>query len=160
MLLTVFHLGLFVNTPSSTPNDDATYSRGMEASSTWKDISARLKAAAQIYKDAHRKTDVDLAAEIGVERGNLNHWLNGRRIPKVTEFVALCHLIGAEPAEIIEPSTRGRHNDPQATALAARIARLSLDSTRKLEEFLVDQEKLSQLAAPVRHDNVQRKKSA
>ncbi|WP_316679134.1 helix-turn-helix transcriptional regulator [Ralstonia chuxiongensis] len=132
----------------------------MEPLSTWKDISARLKKVAQRYKETHEKTDVDLAAEIGVERGNLNHWLNGRRIPKVTEFVALCQLLGVDAADIIQPCSRGLDTDLHADALALRIARLSRDSVRKLEEFLIDQEKLSQISAAQNLDNDRRKKRA
>lgn len=126
-------------------NRDATYSRGMNDNSTWKTIAARLKEAARAYKDSYLKKDVDLAAEIGVERGIFNHWLNGRRIPKVTEFIALCQVLHVEPSEVIRPTQPKTTADNGLTALASRIGKLTPERIAKVESFLADQEELSRL---------------
>lgn len=145
MLLTVSQQGAIVNTPSSTSNRDATYSRGMDDNSTWKTLAARLKEAARTYKDSYLKKDVDLAAEIGVERGIFNHWLNGRRIPKVTEFIALCQVLHVEPSEVIRPGQQTVTANNGISALASRIGKLTPERIAKIEAFLADQEELSRL---------------
>lgn len=117
----------------------------MNDDSTWKAIAARLKDAARAYKDSYLKKDVDLAAEIGVERGIFNHWLNGRRIPKVTEFIALCQVLRVEPSEVIRPTQQTTTANNGLTALANRIGKLTPERIAKVESFLADQEELSRL---------------
>lgn len=36
-----------------------------------------------------------------VGRAQVNHWLNGRRHPKLFEFFALCQVLGADPGEVL-----------------------------------------------------------
>lgn len=36
-----------------------------------------------------------------LSRGQVNHWLNGRRHPRLFEFFALCEVLGADPGEVL-----------------------------------------------------------
>lgn len=69
-------------------------------------IKDELKARGEIGGDA------DLAQRISellstidlpeVERGAVNHWLNGKRQPSIAQFVALCFALKAKPGEVID----------------------------------------------------------
>lgn len=62
---------------------------------------------AEQEKKAAGKTDADLAAEVSdlvghdVGRALVNHWFRGRRDPSLTEFMALCTALGADPGEVL-----------------------------------------------------------
>lgn len=62
---------------------------------------------AEDEKRSARKTDADLAAEVSelvghdVGRALVNHWFRGRRDPSLTEFMALCAALGADPGQIL-----------------------------------------------------------
>jgi hypothetical protein len=73
----------------------------------WKSWHQRLKRA------KGRMADADIAAAVeeilqqtvrpnySIKRAVVNHWLNGRRIPTLSEFFALCQVVGADPGEVL-----------------------------------------------------------
>lgn len=62
---------------------------------------------AKDWKKDARKTDADLAAEVSeqleqeIGRGAVNHWLTGRNDPTITQFMALCTALGADPGQVL-----------------------------------------------------------
>lgn len=69
----------------------------------WPGWRERAKSA----KKDGGKTDVELATEVSellgyqVGRSMLNHWLTGRTIPKLSEFMALVEALGADPGDLL-----------------------------------------------------------
>lgn len=55
-----------------------------------------------------------------VSRGQVNHWLNGRRHPRLFEFFALCQVVGADPGEVLF-GQRVLQNHVQPSTIAARV---------------------------------------
>lgn len=72
----------------------------------------KLQAAKEAAKaTGHIVGDSDLAAIVSdkieaaklskVDRGAVNHWLNGRRHPNVPQFIALCEALNVSPGQIL-----------------------------------------------------------
>jgi hypothetical protein len=99
-------------TVCSTSLRDVAYF-GVVTETPWKRWGAYLKRAKLERQGPDRLTDADIAAhvtevmkawgysEYEVERGPLNHWLNGRNTPQVTEFVALCSVLDRDPGQVL-----------------------------------------------------------
>lgn len=57
-----------------------------------------------------------------VSRGQVNHWLNGRRDPRLFEFFALCQVIGADPGEVLFGQRVLQNNFAPGSAAARLLA--------------------------------------
>ena len=74
---------------------------------TWKSWHNRLKMMKAGMPDVDIASGVeeilqrDLRENYTVKRAAVNHWLNGRRIPTLAEFFALCQVIGVDPGEVL-----------------------------------------------------------
>lgn len=68
---------------------------------TWNEWPKRAKAAKGRKPDAEIAADVTERVGYEVGRALVNHWLNGRRDPSVSELMALCESIGADPGAIL-----------------------------------------------------------
>lgn len=73
----------------------------------WKSWHVRLKAMKAGVPDVEIASGVeeilqrDVRDNYTVKRAAVNHWLNGRRIPTLAEFFALCQVIGVDPGEVL-----------------------------------------------------------
>lgn len=69
------------------------------------DAKESAKAAGQIVGDIDLATIVSekikAAGLSPVDRGAVNHWLKGRRLPNVPQFLALCEALNVHPADIL-----------------------------------------------------------
>jgi transcriptional regulator with XRE-family HTH domain len=91
----------------------------------WKNVDwGRWYLRAQAIKRDKGLVDADLSEQIAaelkegpgmVERGAVNHWLNGKRQPKLAQFLALCKVLDVSPHELLfgTPPTEagGRRGD-------------------------------------------------
>lgn len=57
-----------------------------------------------------------------VSRGQVNHWLNGRRDPRLFEFFALCQVVGADPGEVLFGQRVLQNNFAPGSAAARLLA--------------------------------------
>lgn len=128
----------------------------------------KLAAAKNAAKEAREISgDADLAAVVSekllragmkeVDRGAINHWMNGIRQPNVPQFIALCEALKVSPAEILggtpskvigfharepEPAPWGalnpkleqiitdiRQADPETQRVALAVAKAALDKS-------------------------------
>lgn len=121
----------------------------------------RAKDRAQIVGDADIAAMVTEKLESAgmkkVDRGAVNHWLKGRRQPNVSQFIALCHALRVDPADVLigntekvisfqlrEPAagpwptlsaeaeaviTRIRRADPTAQQMALAVAKAALEES-------------------------------
>lgn len=74
----------------------------------WKSWHARMKAMIGRTPHVELATQVEEAVQQNenrpdyhVSRGQVNHWLNGRRDPRLFEFFALCQVVGVDPGEVL-----------------------------------------------------------
>ncbi|WP_337052508.1 helix-turn-helix transcriptional regulator [Pseudoxanthomonas sp. USHLN014] len=94
-----------------------------------KDFGARLRKA----RDAERLSQDAVAAELGVTKGSLSAWENGRNFPQLDKFAQLCTLYRASADHLIFGTL------PKHVPVAARLgepapeAYLSLDHRRVLD---------------------------
>lgn len=58
-------------------------------------------------KDKSRKSDADLAATVSdvtkrkAGRAQVNHWFTGKREPTISQYIALCADMGADPGTVL-----------------------------------------------------------
>lgn len=95
----------------------------------WKTWHARLKTM------VGRTVQVELAAAVEetvrlnerrpdyhVSRGQVGHWLNGKRDPRLFEFFALCQVVGADPGEVLFGQRVLQNNLRPGSATARALA--------------------------------------
>ncbi len=96
----------------------------------WQNWHERAKATKEMAKAAGRPlSDVDVAASVSelleaagqkpVKRALVNHWLNGRRIPSLVEFFALCHVLQMDPRQVLFGDTGTYSHDAAGKPTAA-----------------------------------------
>lgn len=66
-----------------------------------KDFGARLRKA----RDAEKLSQDAVAAELGVTKGSLSAWENGRNFPQLDKFAQLCTLYRASADQLIFGTT-------------------------------------------------------
>lgn len=96
------------NTLRSTRNSERIYRYGMKKHGNWETWHKRAKEAKTA---SGARPDVEIAELVSeileasgrspVKRAVVNHWLNGRRDPSLAEFFALCHVIDANPGDVL-----------------------------------------------------------
>lgn len=67
----------------------------------WRDVCAPVVERAK--REAGSPVDEDTAAAVNelqsrsAERGQVNHWINGKREPTINQFMALCEVLQVDP---------------------------------------------------------------
>lgn len=64
-------------------------------------IAKNLKAI--MYE--HKKTQADVAKDLGINKATVSSWMNGTRIPRMPKIDLLCHYFNVSRADIMEPHT-------------------------------------------------------
>lgn len=80
------------------------YTRGKEGKGMeeyGKIIAKNLKAI--MYE--HKKTQADVAKDLGINKATVSSWMNGTRIPRMPKIDLLCHYFNVSRADIMEPHT-------------------------------------------------------
>lgn len=72
---------------------------------TLSDAKATLKAKGEISGDATIAATVsdelEGVGEEGIQRTTINHWLSGKRLPNIAQFLALCKALKVAPGDAI-----------------------------------------------------------
>lgn len=99
---------------------------------TWENWYLRAKAAKAAVP---KLTDVEIAEAISetleamdrptVQRGIVNHWFNGRRQPDLLEYMLLCKVLQADPAEILFGCRLSQDSNVQTLKPLARNAEIA-----------------------------------
>lgn len=97
---------------------------------SWKDWRTRVKQ----WKKDNELDDADIAESVGRKRATINSWLN-KREPNLSDFMALCEAMGADPGHILfeQPSLRG---DAAKESAAHRVMSASPTAEPGHREFV------------------------
>jgi transcriptional regulator with XRE-family HTH domain len=91
---------------------------------TLSSAKATLKAKGEISGDATIAATVsdelEEIGEEGIQRTTINHWLSGKRLPNIAQFIALCRALKVSPADAI--GAQAKHPTPGPHVAQTRAA--------------------------------------
>lgn len=95
-------------------------------------IQGAMKRARDLAKESGRLAgDAEVAAQVSdtlqdlpgereIQRTAVNHWLTGRRIPNLAQFITLCEALELDPGSLLSLAMRGFSQPPNVHEFAAR----------------------------------------
>jgi hypothetical protein len=100
----------------------------------WKSCAPRFRKALLDYKARTKKTDAEIAADIGgITRQIIGHWAKGIRTPELDNLFRACAAIGADPMLILfdVPAPRSKP-DELDTGMRRTMIDVPIDPTDHL----------------------------
>lgn len=93
-------------------------------------IRRRCAAAIHSLRQTRGATQEELAAELHVSSQAVRMWEKGTSEPRLSQFIALCLYMGAEPAEVmksVEAETHAQHGE-DIERMRAELGRFLMDA--------------------------------
>ena len=84
----------------------------------------------------NRKSQVEIARDLGINKSTLSGWMNGTRVPKMSKIDMLCTYFGCERSDIMEPE--GAPKKEAVTEAQAELVRIVLRARPENVALLLD----------------------
>jgi transcriptional regulator with XRE-family HTH domain len=119
---------------------------------TLSDAKADLKARGEINGEsaiaATVSEELEGIGEGGVQRTTINHWLSGKRLPNIAQFIALCSALKVSPGDALDDrtSTTRHHLSISERAPAAYLDADTIELSRFIERLQRTEPKARKIA--------------